>query len=416
MSRNFTVPEWLNESFLQTVLQQDECLGREVKVKGINAAPAVAAGSNYACVLYRVRGEYQTQDDPEQVKGVSVIVKFASAGDVVGKSFGDSPEKEFIAYKQFLPQVYKVLKGGRFTSKLLYSPDGSTMVLEDLKDQGFVMADRLKQLDFEHSLFALKCVAKFHAASVAVINKSPQFIKTLGKETMYDRHNKMVYERNQEMVRGASQIFIKAVQNWGGIEDFENRSQHVWETLLDDVCDFYEARKDSLNVMNHGDLWTGNIMFKYDSEENIADLRLIDFQSFRYTTPAVDILYFLFSSVKPEIREKRMDELLSAYLESLNSTLEEFDCEQRLTKEQLDEEVRRSRPHILWITVTILVAALNDPDDLPNLDEVTEENLVCSEDNPFEKCYYGKYYTKIARNILQYLDKEGFFEKVDKGT
>ena len=158
MSRTITVPEWLNESFLQAVLQQDGC-GKEVKVKSIEVSSAVAPGANYVCVLFRVYGKYQTEDEPEEVKDLSVIVKTLDTTNYMGQFFKESGinQKEKIAYKQFLPEIYASLGKKRFTANLLYSPDDNTLVFEDLKTQGFVMADRLKQLDF-CLLYTSRCV------------------------------------------------------------------------------------------------------------------------------------------------------------------------------------------------------------------------------------------------------------------
>lgn len=412
MSRTITVPDWLNESFLQRVLQEDECQRRDVRVKCVKVTPAVAAGANYVSVIFRVHCEYGTEDEPELVKDVSVIVKTLMTNQFIGKFFEDFgiSQKEYIAYREFLPDIYKVLpKTEVFTAKLLYTPDSHTLVLKDLKDEGFVMADRLKQLDFQHCLVCFKTLAKFHAASVTVVNNNPEFIKTLGKEPLYSRQGGEMYQKTKDITKNMVQIFIKAVKEWEGFEDFEEKSRRVWETEDDDLCNVFEPRKDLLNVMNHGDLWTNNMMFKYDSDGNIVDIRLLDFQMCRYGTPATDLLYFLFTSAREEVRESRLDELLTAYLTTLNSVLEQTDCEERLTREQLDAELKRCQSYVFCIAYNMLTAILGDPDDLINLDEMTEESLLSVENNPFEKCYYGKYYKKVAHQILCYLDKEGFF-------
>ncbi len=41
---------------------------------------------------------------------------------------------------------------------------------------------------------------------------------------------------------------------------------------------------------------------------------MIDFQLLNYCTPAVDVGYYLFSSVKPAVRQTRLKELLEVYL------------------------------------------------------------------------------------------------------
>lgn len=411
MSRTVTTPDWLNESFLQIVLQKD----KDVKVNSVEIERAVPPGANYVCDLFRVHCRYQEEDDPDQVKEITLIVKTPNTNnEMMTQCLEDWGiiEKEYVVYKTFLPEVYKVLpKSERFTANLLYSHDSKTLILEDLKDKGFVMADRLKQLDFEHCSVCMKILAQLHAASVAVIKKKPELIATVGKEPVYDKQNTAMKEKYKEMWKNVPSMFINAVKTWEGFDDFEEKSGHVWETILDEIYDVFEPRKDLLNVINHGDLWLNNMMFKYDRDGNIVDFRLVDFQVCRYASPVPDLLYFLFSSANQEVREKRMDEVLAVYLETLNSTLESLDCEERLTKEQLDAEVKRCQCYVFVIVYSILGVALSDPDDLINLDEMTEENLKSEDKNPFEKCFYGKYYKGVAQQILRYLYNVGYFEK-----
>lgn len=60
-----------------------------------------------------------------------------------------------------------------FNAKLLFSQmtDPILMVLEDLAPFGYRMADRMAGLDMDHTLMAVRSLAKFHAASVVLCEK-----------------------------------------------------------------------------------------------------------------------------------------------------------------------------------------------------------------------------------------------------
>lgn len=47
----------------------------------------------------------------------------------------------------------------------------SYLIMEDLTPRGYVMANRRTGLDLPHSLLAIRSIARFHAASVAVCEK-----------------------------------------------------------------------------------------------------------------------------------------------------------------------------------------------------------------------------------------------------
>lgn len=400
-------PDWLNESFLHTVLKQGVYRDKEIKVDSIEIISALPPGANYSSDLFRVKCKCQEQDNPDELKEISVIVKILITAIYMGKFLEESGQsgKEYMAYSEFLPEVYKILPDGeQFTAKLLYSVGPKTMVFEDLKCQGFVMADKLKQLDFNHCLACMKALAKFHAASVAVIKKKPEFIEKLGKDPTYDKQSAA-----SEMISDLACLFTKTAKTWEGFEDFEEKSRRVVETIRNDVCDVFVPRKDSLNVWNHGDLWANNMMFKYDSDGNIVDFRLVDFQLCRYGSPVMDLLYFLFSSANQEVRENRLEELFSVYLERLNSVLEQLGCEERLTKEQLEAELKRWRCYVFFVSYSILLAVLSDPTDLAevNMDQLPEDVFKSDE---FGKFFCGKYFKAGAQQIIRYLYKVGFFE------
>lgn len=83
----------------------------------------------------------------------------------------------------------------------------------------------------------------------------------------------------------------------------------------------------------HGDFWNNNLLFKYaDAQEGgmkstaavPISLKLIDFQLSRVGHPVTDILYFMYASAKPEVRERHMQGLLRHYFDTLTADLRLF--------------------------------------------------------------------------------------------
>lgn len=71
-----------------------------------------------------------------------------------------------------LLKMNKLLPGHPLSAKCLYVEQGdpTLLVLEDLAPQ-FRMGDREAGLDLNHCTLAIRGLARFHAASVAVVEK-----------------------------------------------------------------------------------------------------------------------------------------------------------------------------------------------------------------------------------------------------
>jgi aminoglycoside phosphotransferase (APT) family kinase protein len=72
----------------------------------------------------------------------------------------------------------------------------------------------------------------------------------------------------------------------------------------------------------HGDYWNNNMLFKYDDDgKKPIALKMIDFQIVRIGHPLSDVLYFLYTSTRPEIRARYMKFLLRHYYDTLTADL-----------------------------------------------------------------------------------------------
>lgn len=81
-----------------------------------------------------------------------------------------------------LKKMNKLLGSHPLSAQCLYVQKEHPMflVLEDLAPLGFQMACRLSGLDMDHCMLTVRGLARFHAASVAVVEKVKQvFIKEI---------------------------------------------------------------------------------------------------------------------------------------------------------------------------------------------------------------------------------------------
>lgn len=83
MSVKPTIPEWLNESFFQEIIEKLLFLGRnEFKLRLVDVSSVVDAGENYCSNMYRVKVEC-CDSNKDQKKDFSFIVKASTSVQIV---------------------------------------------------------------------------------------------------------------------------------------------------------------------------------------------------------------------------------------------------------------------------------------------------------------------------------------------
>jgi hypothetical protein len=84
-----------------------------------------------------------------------------------------------------------------------------------------------------------------------------------------------------------------------------------------------EPMRNGFRVLNHGDVWVNNFLFKYE-EGNLTDVQFIDYQLSFWGSPASDLLCFLITSIQDEDKLQNFDYLVEFYHRELVSSLKKL--------------------------------------------------------------------------------------------
>lgn len=85
----------------------------------------------------------------------------------------------------------------------------------------------------------------------------------------------------------------------------------------------YNKPMGDFQSLIHGDAWQNNAMYRF--EKKIAtEIALIDFQHARVTSPAIDVIYAIYTGTEPESRSKNPSNLLQIYYKQLSHELNIF--------------------------------------------------------------------------------------------
>lgn len=262
-------PAWLTEAYLESVLRRNESTN-DIHVVGFTSRTAVAKGGNYVGQLLRLAIDYERSGEKKQR---SVVVKTALSNEESAKKveeFGVHA-KEMLMYTNVLPRYRKLLCGHGITDQLYpivlhVDPNTQTMIMEDLQEEGFQMADRIKGLDMDHMRVAINKIAKHHACSL-VLEKQ-------GNVSFKGFHSGQIAMNGgawNEWYETLANAMIDEIQTWEGFEEYAEKLDQIREIFIEQAADVFEDKEMFPIVLNHGDYWMNNIMFRYDEQGRPID-------------------------------------------------------------------------------------------------------------------------------------------------
>lgn len=114
--------------------------------------------------------------------------------------------------------------------------------------------------------------------------------------------------------------FVESAKDFGIEQTILDKLQTLPPKLIEKGIEDYSASIKGFQVLNHGDFWTGNLLYRYEKNE-LADVIFIDFQNSVVGSPIIDLIYFLTSSVAYDVVASSRDEIIFTYHETLSLLL-----------------------------------------------------------------------------------------------
>lgn len=144
--------------------------------------------------------------------------------------------------------------------------------------------------------------------------------------------------------------------------------------------------------------------------KEIRDICFLDFQVARYASPALDILYHIFSSTRKPLRDKHYDELLNVYYTSLSEMVSRLgsDPEKLFRFSDLQTELKAYGKFAMLTGILLQPFVHLQQDDVIDMEEYAELVLKGEAANLFRKdsdkrnVEYSKAVNEILIDIISY--------------
>lgn len=153
-------------------------------------------------------------------------------------------------------------------------------------------------------------------------------------------------------------------------------------------------------------------------KETAEDIRLLDWQVIRYGSPAIDLVYNLFTSTDKTLRDKEYNNLLQLYHSSLSKTVKLLGSnpDELFTFDDLQSELKRCGNYALMLAPLLIQISQASSSEVTNLDEMCDkmaegedtQGLITglSESGQLE-------YERRLNDVVEDVIKLGYYHKID---
>ncbi|KAG0727852.1 RNA-directed DNA polymerase from mobile element jockey [Chionoecetes opilio] len=372
----------VSEDHVRAALSADK--GAAARLTAWKMVDFTKKGDNYACVVSSVHVEYVLDGRSSEVV---YVVKLNSC-----KRFEDSDsfntiifENEAKFYMNLVPELNSIMKdiGHREINfpKCFYASlehEREVIFLEDLRPRGYKMLDRRRGLDEAHATLVVRELARLHAASLLLQNKTPDH--DLKEKHPFLEKGWYYFVRNFDIMLKIMQDSVKfAKEILNKVGGYDRVTTWI-DTILPKLVEiFYEQLEcGEPKVVCHGDCWNNNLLFRYNEAGQPEDVMLIDLQAVCHAAPVTDLNYLFFTSMTGDVRRPNTKVFLGSYYSTLRSIMEDAGQEVPFTQAQLLLDFRdKNLIGMIFAMMAVPAVLFESEDPVDSSENFNTTGLIC---------------------------------------
>lgn len=273
ISIKMSQPTWLTTSYFEEILRKNY-RNTSIKVHKLKVEPCSETADGFLSTLLRAHVHFYKNKSHESE---SFVLKLSPSQDVTVEKVGvngyNVHNKEMLFYEVIAPRIEKILKRAGDNDRLLpavvaVDREHDVIVFKDLNALNFVLADRMVGLDTAQVHVALKKLAKFHAACLLMKQKHPTAFETFDagmfgrKITAFNDAFLSIFE-----------VVCEEIATWSGFGKYAAKIKLLQESFIERATKCFDVEDGEFCVLNHGDVWTNNVMFNKEGTQDAVLVR-----------------------------------------------------------------------------------------------------------------------------------------------
>ncbi|XP_022823598.1 uncharacterized protein LOC111354388 [Spodoptera litura] len=324
--------------FINKVIEE-----QDLKVNKVVFKPVGQAGDNFVANVMRISIEGENGS-------MKMVIKVAPGDEKIRTTVKADLlfHNEHVMYTEVLPKLVALQKatGVPEEEHLRYAKCYGSLneapyeiiLLEDLNESDFKMLNKFDSLSDECVRSILKNFAILHSVSYALKEKQPETFESF-KSKLIDVWS-VNFSTNE--ARDYFQLLESSVLANLDEEEHKSKFKSNFMEILKLPIQLAKDRDCKYSIVQQGDAWTNNIMFKF-SEDKLEQSVMIDYQGSKISNPVGDILYMIFNCTDHETRSIYYYDWIDYYHTELDRCLSYYDLKINYIypRDRLDADLRR---------------------------------------------------------------------------
>lgn len=165
-------------------------------------------------------------------------------------------------------------------------------------------------------------------------------------------------------------------------------------------------------VLNHGDSWVNNFLFKYE-EGKPVDVVFVDYQMSYFSSPGIDLNYFLNTSPNNCVRINKRETIIESYYDIFALTLSDLNVKDIPTIGMLRKEINRGEYYGFLAAVGILPIVVLDKESSGDSSLETMGDADASA-RLRQAMYFNQIYQTAMKDILSRVDEHHVLDDLNE--